>query len=102
MSYDCGIGVIFGNVFLDCFFGVIGFVGVLAVLCGCVDCVGSGCVSGVGLLVVSDRSVFRSVVFGCGGGRGCRLRIFVLILCIDKLSFQLYSIYYYVFVLYNM
>ena len=70
MSYDCGIGVIFGNVFLDCFFGVIGFVGVLAVLCGCVDCAVSGCVSGVGLLVVWDSSVFRSVVFGCGGGSG--------------------------------
>ena len=61
MSYDCGVSIIFGNVFLDCFFGVIGFVG-LAVLCGWVDCVVSGCLSGV-VCWLTGTGVFSEVLF---------------------------------------
>ena len=61
VPYECGIGVIFGNVFSDCFFGVIGFVG-LAVLCGCVDCVVSGCISGV-VCWLAGTGMFLEMLF---------------------------------------
>ena len=72
VSYDCGIGVIFGNVFLDCCFGVTGFVGILAMLCGCSGCVVSGCVSDVvcwltGTGVLSE-ALFSDVVVEVGVG----------------------------------